>query len=94
MAATSRVGLSQLKDEVRRRTALGAGHPAGDVKLTPGAMNVIDYAADEAWYLRCAYIGSEHILLGMVRDTGRMAGSILSEFRVELIAVRERAGQS
>ena len=94
LAATSRVGLSQIKDEVKRRVALGAGHTAGDVKLTPGAMNVIDYAADEAWYLRCAYIGSEHMLLGMIRDTGRMAGSVLSEFSVELSAVREKAGQS
>ena len=56
--------------------------------LTPRAKRVIDLAYDEARNLNNNYIGTEHLLLGLVREGEGVAAKVLSNLGVELNKVR------
>ena len=61
---------------------------AGDIGLTPGAKRVIEFAVDEARRLNHNHIGTEHILLGLVRDGEGIAAGVLDAFGVSLDKAR------
>ena len=61
-----------LERQVKRSTA-----SAGDMQLTPRAKAVIDLAGEEARLLGNKYIGTEHLLLGMIREGEGLAGRVL-----------------
>jgi ATP-dependent Clp protease ATP-binding subunit ClpC len=56
--------------------------------LTPYAKRVIDLAYDEARQLKNEYIGTEHLLLGLIRQGDGLAAKVLSKLGVELEGVR------
>jgi len=56
--------------------------------LTPRAKRVIDLAYDEARNLNNNYIGTEHLLLGLIREGDGLAGRVLSKLGVELEKAR------
>lgn len=56
-----------------------------------GAVNVIKYAIEEARVLEHNYIGSEHILLGLLRETDGVAAKILTNLDIKLEDVRQKA---
>lgn len=58
-----------------------------------GAVNVIKYAIEEARALKHNYIGTEHILLGLLRETGGIAAQVLTNLEVKLEDVQEKAKQ-
>jgi hypothetical protein len=60
-------------------------------RFTNHARRVVVYAQEEARLLNHDYIGTEHILLGLIRESEGMAGTVLSELGVTLAAVREKA---
>ncbi len=60
----------------------------GEVGLTPRAKRVIELAIDEARRLGHDYVGSEHILLGLVREGEGIAAGVLQSLGVGLDAVR------
>ncbi len=70
--------------------AMGRGEKAGsgEIGLTPRAKRVIELAIDEARHLGHNYIGTEHLLLGLLREKGGVAGSVLSSFSITLEEVR------
>jgi ATP-dependent Clp protease ATP-binding subunit ClpC len=55
------------------------------------AINVIKYAIEEAKALEHNYIGTEHILLGLLRETDGIAAQVLTNLKVKLQDVREKA---
>jgi ATP-dependent Clp protease ATP-binding subunit ClpA len=61
----------------------------GQMPPTPRAKKVIEYALDEARGMRHNYVGSEHLLLGLLRDEECLAGSVLRNLGVKLQDVRE-----
>ena len=61
----------------------------GEVGLTPRAKRVIELAIDEARRLGHNYIGTEHLLLGILREERSVAASILMEKGMRLNTVRE-----
>ena len=64
-------------------------HPEGRFeKFSEGARRVLSLAQEEAQRFNHNYIGTEHILLGLVRETDGMAGKTLSNLGVELGKVR------
>jgi ATP-dependent Clp protease ATP-binding subunit ClpA len=77
-------------DEVRRtveesfgpgaleRSTSGGPHGAGHVPFTAGAKKALELALREAIHLGHRSIGTEHLLLGLVRDEGRSAAKILA----------------
>ncbi len=59
------------------------------MQLTPRAKRVIDLAYDEARLLNNNYIGTEHILLGLVREGEGLAGRVLNRLGIDLERTRE-----
>jgi ATP-dependent Clp protease ATP-binding subunit ClpC len=60
----------------------------GEIGLTPRAKKVIELAVDEARRLNHHYIGTEHILLGLVREGEGIAAGVLESQGVNLEKVR------
>ena len=96
-----RIGLSPdaIRTELQRQVAGRANDTSEDVQLTPRAKRVIDLAYDESRQLGSVYIGTEHILLGLIREGEGLAGRVLARFGIELSAtqkaIRElQAGES
>ncbi len=69
---------------------IGRGDKAvlGDIGLTPRAKKVIELAVDEAKKLNHHYIGTEHLLLGLVREGEGIAAGVLESLGVSLDKVR------
>jgi ATP-dependent Clp protease ATP-binding subunit ClpC len=60
----------------------------GEIGLTPRTKKVIELAADEARHLAYGYIGTEHLLLGLVREGEGIAAGVLESLGVHLEKVR------
>lgn len=61
----------------------------GKLPQTPGVKKVIDYALEEARSLNHNYIGTEHLLLGLVRQNDGVAAHVLRNLQVSLEGLRE-----
>jgi hypothetical protein len=81
-------------DPAKIRTAvqfiLGRGdRPVfGEIGLTPGAKRVIELAIDEARGLEHRHIGTEHLLIGLIRETDGVAAGVLESMGVSLDRAR------
>ena len=82
------IGLNRLRSAIERQVLRGDGRLGQDMQLTPRSKKIIDYAYDEARRLNNKYIGTEHILLGLIREEGGMAGRVLSTLGVSLECAR------
>jgi ATP-dependent Clp protease ATP-binding subunit ClpC len=60
----------------------------GEIGLTPRAKRVIELAIDEARHLGHNYIGTEHLLLGLLHEGGGVAAGVLDSFGITLEQVR------
>lgn len=60
----------------------------GEVPGTPHAVKVIEYAIEEARALNHDHIGTEHLLLGLLRETDGVAAQVLANLGVKLEDVR------
>jgi len=84
------VPLERVREEVQRRAQPGPGRSEGrDLMLTPRGKNVVDHAYDEARRLRHGYIGTEHLLLGLIAEHDGLAGRVLADLGVDLDRTRE-----
>lgn len=82
------IGLNRIKSEVERQLPRGDAKPVQEMTLTPRAKRVIDLAYDEARNLNNNYIGTEHLLLGLIREGDGLAGRVLAKLGVELERAR------
>jgi ATP-dependent Clp protease ATP-binding subunit ClpC len=82
------ISLSRLRNEVERQLPRGDARSAQEMQLTPRAKRVIDLAYDEARQLNNNYIGTEHLLLGLIREGDGLAGRVLAKFSVDLEKAR------
>jgi ATP-dependent Clp protease ATP-binding subunit ClpA len=71
------VGLEEVRAEVVRIVGRGESAPEGQVPFTPRAKKVLELALREALALGHSYIGTEHVLLGLVRENDGVAAQIL-----------------
>ena len=78
-----------IRTAVQRQATRGEGVSGKDMELTPRAKRVIDLAYEEAKQLSNNYIGTEHLLLGMLREGEGLAGRVLFEMGIQLEAVRD-----
>jgi ATP-dependent Clp protease ATP-binding subunit ClpC len=62
----------------------------GEIGLTPRAKKVIELAVDEARLLNHHYIGTEHILLGLIREGNGIGAGVLESFELRLQEVRAK----
>jgi ATP-dependent Clp protease ATP-binding subunit ClpC len=75
-------------DDVRREVEemIGAGHtsPTGHVPFTPRAKKVLELSFDESIKLGHNYIGTEHILLGLIREEAGIGAQVLVKLGANL----------
>lgn len=82
------VSASRVRTEIERQVTKGDGRTGPDMQLTPRAKRVIDLAYDEARQLNNNYIGTEHLLLGLIRENDGLAGRVLAKFGVDIERTR------
>lgn len=82
------VQLSDVRKAVEFIIGRGERIITGEIGLTPRAKKVIELAVDEARMLNHHYIGTEHILLGLVREGNGIAAGVLESMGVKLEQVR------
>jgi prophage maintenance system killer protein len=78
-----------VRDQVVQTVGRGKGSPKGHIAFTPRAKKVLELALREALQLGHNYIGTEHILLGVVREAKGVAAQILVSNGATLGAVRQ-----
>ena len=87
------VQLPKVRSAVEFIIGRGDGLVVGDPGLTPRAKKVIELAMDEARRLNNHYIGTEHLLLGLVREGEGIAAEMLESLGVSLEKVRQQVMQ-
>ncbi|MFC1966422.1 ATP-dependent Clp protease ATP-binding subunit [Chloroflexota bacterium] len=85
------INLSKVRSAVEFITGRGEKATAGEIGLTPRAKRVIEMAIDEARHLGHNYIGTEHLLLGLMHEGEGVAAGVLESFNVTLEQVRAEA---
>ena len=84
------LNLEAIRDEIE--VAVGTGPsaiPPGRVPYTPRSRKVLELAAKEAKMLAKSYMGTEHILLGLLHENQGVAGRVLSQHGISLDQVRQ-----
>jgi hypothetical protein len=87
------VQLPKVRSAVEFIIGHGVGEVVGEIGLTPRAKNVIELAVAEARRLAHYDIGTEHLLLGMVREGEGIAAGVLESMGVSLALVRDQVMQ-
>src|SRR5438093_13234294 len=82
------VELNRVRSQVEFIIGRGDRMIVGEVGLTPRATKVIELAVDEARRLGHHYVGTEHLLLGLVREGEGIAAGVLESLGVSLDKVR------
>jgi len=86
------VNLAALKAEIERLVSSGSEFsPSGEIPFTSQAKKVLEYAISEARSLGHNYIGTEHLLLGLIREGEGIASMVLRDFGVSAAAARAQA---
>src|SRR5829696_5629075 len=87
------VQLPKVRSAVEFIIGRGETMVMGEIGLTPRAKKVIELAVDEARRLNHHYIGTEHLLLGLVREGEGIAAGVLESLGVNLEKVRAQVMQ-
>ena len=82
------VELSKVRSAVEFIIGRGERPAPGDIGLTPRAKKVIELAVDEARRLSHHYIGTEHLLIGIMREGEGVAAGVLESLGISLEKVR------
>lgn len=82
------VSLKDARIEVEKIIGRGSGFVAVEIPFTPRAKRVLELSWDEARQLGHNYIGTEHLLLGLIREGEGVATRILENLGVDLNKVR------
>lgn len=84
----SGVTLSETRVEVEKIISRGSGYVAVEIPFTPRAKRVLELSLDEAKKLDHNYIGTEHLLLGLLREGEGVASRVLENLEVPVSEVR------
>jgi ATP-dependent Clp protease ATP-binding subunit ClpC len=79
----------EVRDEIARVVGQGDEVPAGQIPFTPRAKKALERSLREALALNHRYIGTEHVLLGVVHEENGVAARILEEVGASAGKVRE-----
>lgn len=93
-AIIKKMGISteEIRMEIERRLPYGTNVLTfGDIPFTPRAKKVLELAVEEARLIGHGYIGSEHLLLGILREDEGIAGRTLRSLGANLLAARQLA---
>ena len=97
VAATSQeslgISLEAVRAQVEEIIGQGQSAPTGHIPFTPRAKKVLELSLREAKQLGHNYIGTEHILLGLVREGEGVAAQVLVKLGADLSRVRQQVIQ-
>ena len=82
------VNLKDARAEVEKIIGRGSGFVAVEIPFTPRAKRVLELSWDEARQLGHNYIGTEHLLLGLIREGEGVAARVLENLGVDLNKIR------
>ena len=86
------IDLAHVREEVEKAVGRGGGGLfLGQIPFTPRAKKVLELAVSEAKNLGHNYVGTEHILLGLIREEEGVAAQILTTLGADLEKVRQQA---
>ena len=87
------ISLQAVRDQVQEIIGKGQTAPAGHIPFTPRAKKVLELSLREALQLGHNYIGTEHILLGLIREGEGVAAQVLQKLGADLNRVRQQVIQ-
>jgi ATP-dependent Clp protease ATP-binding subunit ClpA len=83
------LNLENVRSEVEKQAGRGSEAVyAGKIPFTPSVKKVLAYAREEATALYHTYVGTEHLLLGLLRDREGIAAQVLKNFNIDLELIR------
>src|SRR5260370_7018551 len=82
------VDLEQTRQAVEGLVGRGEQLVSGEIGLTPRAKKVVELAVDEARRLHHSYLGTEHLLLGLLREGKGIGAGVLESFGLSMQEVR------
>jgi len=83
------ISLESVRSQVVEIIGQGSQAPSGHIPFTPRAKKVLELSLREALQLGHNYIGTEHILLGLIREGEGVAAQVLQQLGAELHKVRQ-----
>ena len=84
------ISLVDVRREVEDIVGHGASAPVGHIPFTPRAKKVLELSLREALQLGHNYIGTEHVLLGLIREGDGVAAQVLGKLGADLATVRQK----
>ena len=87
------ISLDAVREQVQDIIGQGQQQPTGHIPFTPRAKKVLELSLREALQLGHNYIGTEHILLGLIREGEGVAAQVLVKLGADLNRVRQQVIQ-
>src|SRR5258706_11003925 len=87
------ISLEAVRHQVEEIIGQGGSSPSGHIPFTPRAKKVLELSLREALQLGHNYIGTEHILLGLIREGEGVAAQVLVKLGAPLSRVRQQVIQ-
>ena len=87
------ISLEAVRSQVEEIIGQGGASPSGHIPFTPRAKKVLELSLREALQLGHNYIGTEHILLGLIREGEGVAAQVLVKLGADLSRVRQQVIQ-
>ena len=84
------ISLEAVRTQVEEIIGRGGQAPSGHIPFTPRAKKVLELSLREALQLGHNYIGTEHILLGLIREGEGVAAQVLENLGADLDRVRQQ----
>ena len=88
-----KISVASVRGQVEEIIGPGGSQPGGHIPFTPRAKKVLELSLREALKLKHDYIGTEHILLGLLREGEGVAAQVLVKLGAGLPRVREQVIQ-
>ncbi|MEN9739807.1 MAG: hypothetical protein RLZ72_73, partial [Actinomycetota bacterium] len=83
------ISIDSVREQVQEIIGQGQQAPSGHIPFTPRAKKVLELSLREALQLGHNYIGTEHILLGLIREGEGVAATVLVKLGADLTRVRQ-----
>jgi len=87
------ISLEQVREQVQEIIGQGQQAPSGHIPFTPRAKKVLELSLREALQLGHSYIGTEHLLLGLIREGEGVAAQVLTKLGADTNKVRQQVIQ-
>ena len=87
------VSIEDARARVEEIIGQGGSSPSGHIPFTPRAKKVLELSLREALQLGHNYVGTEHLLLGLVREGEGVAAQVLAQLGIDLSRVRQEVIQ-